>query len=68
MKVVAFINDSTVTKNLRKYTLQAYPNNHHYYNIHLRDVCTHSVRLIECLILVVAKLTNTTIKHRLFWS
>ena len=53
MKVVTFIHDSLVTKNLRNTNLQAYLNPHHLYNLHLKDVGTNSVRVIACLILVV---------------
>ena len=65
MKVVNFIHDSVVTKNLRDSTLPTYPNPHQFYNLHLKDVRTQSVRVITCLILVVAKLSNATIEHRL---
>ena len=65
MKVVTFIHDSVVTKNLRKATLQAYPNPHHFRNLNLKDVCTHSVRVIAYLILVVTKLFDATIKRRI---
>ena len=68
MKVVTFIYESVVAKNLREATLQAYPNPNHFYNLHLRDFRTHPVRVILCLILVVAKLSNSTIKHRLRWA
>ena len=61
MKVVTFINYSIVTQNLREATLQAYPNPHHFYNLHLKYFRTHSVRVIVCLILVVLKLSNANI-------
>ena len=61
MKVVTFINYSIVTQNLREATLQAYPNPHHFYNLHLKYFRTHSVRVIVCLILVVLKLSDATI-------
>ena len=67
MKVVTLMHDYVVTKNLREATLQAYPNPHNYYNLYLKDVRTHSVRVITCFILVVTKLFNATIKHILFW-
>ena len=57
IKVVNFIHDSIVTKNLREAILQTYPNPHHFYNLHLKDVRTHSVRVIACLILVVDKIS-----------
>ena len=65
MEVVTFIHDSVVTKNLRKSNLQVYPNPHHFYNLHPKDVCKNSVQVIACLILVVTKLSDATIKHRL---
>ena len=37
MKAVNFIHESVVTKELCKATLQAYPNPHHFYNLHLKD-------------------------------
>ena len=43
MKVVTFINDYLVINNLREATLQAYPNPNHFYNPHLKYVCTYSV-------------------------
>ena len=61
MKVLTFIHDSVVTKNLREATLQAYPNPHHFYNLHLKDVCTQSFHVIACLILMVAKLSDYNI-------
>ena len=63
MKVVIFIHEYVVTKNLHESTLQAYPNPHHFYNLHLKYFHTHSVQFIICLILVVEKISNTTIKH-----
>ena len=68
MKVVPFVHDSAVTKKIRKATLQAYPNPHHFYNLHLKDVRTHSVRVIVFIILVVAKLSDDTTEHRLLWA
>ena len=65
MKVLTFIHDSVVTKNLREATLQAYPNPHHFYNLHFKDVQTHPVRVIACLVLVVVKLSDSIIEHRL---
>ena len=65
MKLVAFIHDSIVTKNFREATLQTYPDPHHYYNLNLKYVCTHSVRVIAYLVLVVEKLSNATIEHKL---
>ena len=61
IKVVTFIHEYVVTKNLRKATLQAYPNPHHFYNLHLKYVHKHSVQVIACIILVVAKISNSTI-------
>ena len=52
----------------RESTLQAFQNPHHYYNIYLKYVYTHSVLVIACLILVVAKLSDATIEHRLRWA
>ena len=52
---------------LREATLQAFPNHHHLYNPHIQDVLTQSVQFITCLILVVAKLSDATIQHRLRW-
>ena len=68
MKVVTFIHDYVVTKILLEATFQAYQNTHHLYNLHLKDVRTQSVRVILYLILVVAKISNATIKHRLRWA
>ena len=68
MKVVTFIHNYVVTKNLREATLQAYLNPHHFYNLHTKDVHTHSVRVITYLILVVVKLSDATIKHRPCWA
>ena len=68
MKVFTFIHDSVVTKNLHEATLQAYPNPHHFYNLHLKYVRTHSVQVIACLILVVEKLSYATIEHILRWA
>ena len=68
MKVVTLMHDYVVTKNLREATLQAYPNPHNYYNLYLKYFRTHSVRVIACLILVVAKISDATIKHRLHWE
>ena len=68
MKVVTFIHDSIVIKNLRETTLQAYPNHHHLYNLHLKDVRTHLVRIVVCLILMVTKFSYATIQHRLRWD
>ena len=68
MKVVTFIHDFVVTKNLREATLQAYLNPHHYYNLHLKDVRTQSVQVIACLVLVVAKLSDVNIEHILLWE
>ena len=65
MKVVTFINESVVTKNLREATLQAYPYPNHFYDLHIKYFRTHSVRFIACLILVVAKLSDATIEHRI---
>ena len=64
MKADTFIHDSIVTKKLRKSSTD--PN--HYYNLHLKHVRMHSVRVIACLILVVAKLSDATIEHRLRWE
>ena len=61
MKVVTLLHDSVVTKNLHKATLQACPNLNHFYNLHIKDVLTHLVWFIACLILVFAKLSNDTI-------
>ena len=60
IKVVTFIHDSVVT-------VWAYLNSNHFYNLNIKDVRTHSVRFIVCLILVVTKLSIATIKHRLIW-
>ena len=68
MKVFTFIHDSVVTKNLHEATLQAYPNPRHFYNLHLKDVCTQSVQVIACIILVVAKLSYSTIEHKHLWA
>ena len=68
MKVLTFIHESVATKKLREATLQAYSNPNHFYNLHLKDVRTHSFRVITCLILVVAKLPDATIEHRLLWA
>ena len=65
IKLVTFIHDSIVTKNLRDVTLQSYPNPHCFYNLHLKDVRTCSVQVIACIVLVVAKLSYSTIEHRL---
>ena len=66
MKVDTFIHDSIVTKKLCKATLQAYPNLNHFYNLHLKYVRTNLVQFIACIILVVTKLSDATIEHRLF--
>ena len=68
MKVVTFIHEFVVTKNLHEATLQAYPNPNHFYNLHLKGANTHSVLVIACLILLVAKLSDATIEHRLLWA
>ena len=68
MKVVTFIHDAVVTKNLRKATLQVYPNPHHFYNLNIKDVRTQSVRVIACIILMIAKISDATIEHRLHWA
>ena len=61
MKVVTLIHDSVVIKNLHEATLKVYPNPHHFYNLHLKDVHTHSVRVIAGLIVVVEKISNANI-------
>ena len=63
MKLVTFIHDYIVTKNLREVTLKKYPNPNNFYNLHLKDAHTHSVLVIACIILVVAKISDATIKH-----
>ena len=68
MKVVTLLHDSVFTKNLHKATLQAYPKPHHFYNLHPKGVRTHSVIFMICLVLVVAKLSDATIKHILCWD
>ena len=68
VKWVTFIHDSVVTKKLCKATLQAYPNPHHFYKLYLKYILTHSVQVITCLILVVAKLSDANTEHRLHWS
>ena len=65
MKVVTFIHNSAVTKNLRGATLQACLNPHHFYKLHLKDIHIHSIQDMACLILIIAKLYDVTIKHRL---
>ena len=61
MKVVTLIHDSVVTKKLHEATLQAYPNPHQFYNLHIKDAHTHSVQVIAFLILVGAKLFDAII-------
>ena len=68
MKSVTFIHDYVVTKNLRDSTPQVYANTHHLYHLHLKDDRAHSVQVIACLFLVVSKLSNATIEHRLRWA
>ena len=68
MEVFTFMHDSVVTKNLRKATLQAYPNPNYLYNLHLKDIHTHPVRVISCIVLVVAELSDATIEYKLLWS
>ena len=68
MKLNTLIHDSVVTKNFREATLQAYPNPNHFYNKHLKDIRAHSVRVTACLVLMVAKLSDATIEHRLLWD
>ena len=65
---VVFLHDSTVTRHLRAATVAAYPNPSHLYRTRTKDVRTHSVRVIACLILVVAKLSDATVEHRLRWA
>ena len=68
MKVVTFIHDYIVTKNLHEDTLQEYPNPNHFYNLHIKYFYTNSFWVIACLILVVSNLSNATIEHRLSWA
>lgn len=63
-----FLQDSAVTKHLRAATLRAYPDPTHFYHKRLKDVRTHSLRVIACLILVIAQLSTPTIEHRLRWA
>ena len=34
----------------------------------MKDVLIHSLQVIACLILIVAKISDATIKHRLHWD
>ena len=61
LKVVTLIHDYVVTNKLREATLQAYLNPNNFYNLHLKYVRTHPAQVIACLILVVAKLSDSNV-------
>ena len=66
--IPTFLHDSSVTTILRRATQATYPEGNNLFNIRLKDVRTHSLRVTACLILVVAKLPTPAIEHRLRWA
>ena len=69
LKTTISLQDTIVTKLLHQATIEAYPAaNNHLYCTRLKDVWTHSLRVTACLIFSTAKLSDSTIEHRLRWA
>ena len=67
MKVVTFLHDYVVTKNLREATLHVYLNPNHLSTYILKMSAHTQSELSHVSSFVVAKLSYAITKHRLFW-